>query len=111
MQLRTASVKQRAAQILICTAIGQRVAPTFNKELAMGRGDKEELRWMAERFTVDMLDAVSAARGIARTSLADKVLFDWAVQQAREANAIQRVTRGNPPPADVIGRGTDQFGD
>ena len=42
---------------------------------------------------------------------ADKVLFDWAVQQAREANAIQRVTRGNPHPADVVGRGTDQFGD
>lgn len=77
----------------------------------MGRGDKEELRWMAERFTVDMLDAVSGARGIARTSLADKVLFDWAVQQARESNAIQRVTRGNPHPADVDGRGTDVFGD
>ena len=77
----------------------------------MGRGDKEELRWMAERFTVDMLDAVSGARGIARTSLADKVLFDWAVQQARESNAIQRVTRCNPHPADVDGRGTDVFGD
>lgn len=97
-------------QIVICTAIAQRVAFAFNKELAMGRGDKEELRWMAERFTVDMLDAVSAARGIARTSLADKVLFDWAVQQAREANAIQRVTRGNPVPPEAAGSMSEMDG-
>ena len=73
--------------------------------------DKIELRWESDRFVVSMLDAVSGSRSMSRTSLAEKVLMDWAVRQFREANAIQRVTRGNPHPADVVGRGTDQFGD
>ena len=65
--------------------------------------EKTELRWESDRFVVDMLDAVSGARSMSRTSLAERVLMDWALRQFREANAIQRVTRGNPLPPEAAG--------
>ena len=72
--------------------------------------DKIELRWESDRFVVSMLDAVSGSRSMSRTSLAEKVLMDWAVQQAREANAIQRVTRGNPVPPEAAGSMSEMDG-
>jgi len=72
--------------------------------------DKIELRWESDRFVVSMLDAVSGSRSMSRTSLAEKVLMDWAVRQFREANAIQRVTRGNPVPPEAAGSMSEMDG-
>lgn len=61
-----------------------------------------ELRGECPRQTVDVLDAISAARRISRTELVNQVLGEWARQQLHEASLIHRVTRGNPGVAELF---------
>jgi hypothetical protein len=42
---------------------------------------------------VDLLDAVSMARGLTRTQLVNRILKEWTEEQRCVANMIQRVTR------------------
>lgn len=62
-----------------------------------------ELRQQAPRLVIDVLDAVSQARGLTRTDLVNELLGEWAARQLHEASLIHRVTRGNPDVADLIG--------
>jgi hypothetical protein len=57
-----------------------------------------ELRFKCPTLVVGVLDAVSAARRVERSELANEILQAWADQQMREATAILRVT-GTPFPA------------
>ncbi len=54
-----------------------------------------ELRGMSPRETIDVLDAVSAARRISRNELVNEVLGEWARHKIHEAQAICSVTRSN----------------
>lgn len=72
--------------------------------------EKTELRWESDRFVVDMLDAVSGARSMSRTSLAEAVLKEWAHRQLHEANAIARVMRGNPLLSEAAGNVSESGG-
>lgn len=54
-----------------------------------------ELRGMAPRETVDVLDAVSTARRMSRNELVLEVLCDWVRDQVHVATVIARVTQSN----------------
>ena len=56
-----------------------------------------ELRMQTPRLVVDILDAVSQARRISRTELANRVLDKWARAVLHEMSVVERVTKGNPP--------------
>lgn len=66
--------------------------------------DSVELRGTCPRETVDVLDAVSAARGLSRMQVVNEVLSEWARQQLHVATVLGRVLRGNPALAEAIGR-------
>jgi len=53
-----------------------------------------ELRGMCPRESVDVIDAVSAARRISRTELVNEILGKWCEDQMHVANAICSVMRG-----------------
>lgn len=82
----------------------------FEESMA-GKGEKVELRGMVDREIVDVLDAVSTARRMARNELAELVLREWARGVVHESILIQRVTRGNgsDPESSRNGHGTDGF--
>lgn len=63
-----------------------------------------ELRGMCPRETVDVIDAVSAARRMSRTDLINDILASWVVDRMNESMLIQRVTRGNPRDKEPSGR-------
>lgn len=54
-----------------------------------------ELRGMAPREFIDILDAVSASRRMARIELVNEILGEWCERRVHEAQAICSVTRGN----------------
>lgn len=54
-----------------------------------------ELRGMAPREVVDVLDAVSTARRISRNELVLEVLGAWVSEQVHIATVVHRVMRGN----------------
>lgn len=60
-----------------------------------------ELRGMCPREIVDMLDAVSLARKIARTELVVQVLQAWADQTMHEASSVMAVSGRNPSSAET----------
>lgn len=62
-----------------------------------------ELRAQVPRRLVDMLDAVSIARGCHRTELLVEVLENWHRSRVREATLIQRVMACMALPSDSIG--------
>jgi hypothetical protein len=66
-----------------------------------------ELRGMCPREVVDVLDAVSVAKGLTRTDLVNRILLDWAKRKHHEAMLVHRVTRGNPPAADGPWKATE----
>lgn len=66
-------------------------------------GPVTELRGNCPRLIVDVLDAVSQARGTTRTDLVNELLGEWAEKQLHEASLIHRVTRGNPLVAESFG--------
>jgi hypothetical protein len=81
-------------------------SPTPAASLSRARApgtDPVELRGDCPRITVDILDAVSNARRISRTELVNQILGEWARQQLMESSLIQRVTRGNPEAAELLG--------
>ena len=53
--------------------------------------DDVELRGMMPRKVIDVLDAVSGARRMARNELALEVLQAWANEQVHIARIVQRV--------------------
>jgi hypothetical protein len=54
-----------------------------------------ELRGMCPRETIDVIDAVSAARRISRTELVNEVLGKWAADEVHVAKAICSVVRSH----------------
>lgn len=66
-----------------------------------------ELREEVPRDLVDVIDAVSAARGVSRRQVVMDVLHAWALDRVHEATVIMRVTRGNPPLAETARKGTE----
>lgn len=60
-----------------------------------------ELRGMAPRDLIDVLDAVSVARRISRTELVVEVLRAWANERIHEATVIARVAGINPAPTET----------
>lgn len=54
-----------------------------------------ELRGQAPRLTADVLDAISARRGMTRWDLVLEVLNSYADDRLQEAIAITRVARNN----------------
>lgn len=55
-----------------------------------------ELRGPCPRRVVDMLDAVSTARGLTRTQLVNEVLGQWARRERHVATVVSRVMQSNP---------------
>lgn len=53
-----------------------------------------EIRGMAPRLIVDVLDAISITRRITRWELVNSILNDWADDRMREATAVMRVAGG-----------------
>lgn len=72
-----------------------------------GSGDAIELRGTCPRETVDVLDAVSAARGMSRIQIVNEVLGEWARQQMHVANVLQRVLRRNPAHGESGGKAAE----
>lgn len=66
-----------------------------------------ELREEIPRDLVDVIDAVSAARGTSRRQMVIDVLHAWASERVHEATVIMRVTRGNPPLAESDRKGAE----
>lgn len=64
---------------------------------------KTELRGDCPKDTVDVLDAISHAREISRTDLVNQILGEWCADRVHEASLINRVSRGNPTLADLLG--------
>lgn len=58
--------------------------------------DTTEMRFMAQRLVVDLLDAVSSARRISRAEMANRVLERWAREVMHQQMMVANVTRGNP---------------
>ena len=67
------------------------------------REPSAELRAQVPRRLVDMLDAVSMARGCNRTELLVEVLDQWHRGRLREATLIQRVAGGKALPPESGG--------
>lgn len=67
------------------------------------REPSAELRVQVPRRFVDMLDAVSLARGCHRTELLIEVLDQWHRSRVREATLIQRVVGGKALPTESLG--------
>ena len=63
-----------------------------------------ELRGPCPRETLDIIDAVSMARGLSRMELVNSVLAKYCVDVVREANMVYRVARGNPALRDASGK-------
>jgi len=66
-----------------------------------------ELREEIPRDLIDVIDAVSAARGVSRRQVVMDVLHVWASDRVHEATVIMRVTRGNPPLAENPRKGSE----
>lgn len=64
------------------------------------RADRVELRGMAPRRIVDLLDAISCSRRLSRQDILVQVLSRWADEITREAASIMRVSAGNGSPMD-----------
>lgn len=64
------------------------------------RSDRIELRGMAPRRIVDLLDAVSISRSLSRQDILVQVLSKWADEITREALLIVRVSGANGSPSD-----------
>lgn len=61
---------------------------------------------MVARPLVDVIDAVSVARKMARIELVSEVLQKWADEQCHIASVVQAVTRGNPRCEEAARKGS-----
>ena len=67
-------------------------------------GTTAELRGDVPRSTLDVLDAVSIARGYpSRMALVNEILGNWADKVVHESSLVQRVIAGNPHAAEPRG--------
>jgi hypothetical protein len=55
--------------------------------------DVVELRGLAPRKTVDVLDAVALARKVSRTDIVNEVLAEWAADRVHESKLVLRVIK------------------
>lgn len=55
--------------------------------------DVVELRGLAPRKTVDVLDAVALARKVSRTDIVNEVLAEWAAARIHESKLVLRCTK------------------
>lgn len=70
--------------------------------MAAGSGEPlVELRGMAPRRLVSILEAISSCRRQARNDLVVEILSEWAAAREHEAMLLQRVLRGNPPSTEL----------
>lgn len=57
--------------------------------------DFVELRGMAKRRTVDVLDAVALSRKVSRTEIVNEILNEWAVARIHESTLVLRCTKSD----------------
>jgi len=62
--------------------------------------DLIDLRGPCPKETIDVLDAISLARGLTRTQLVNEVLGEWARIRLHEMSVMSRVLRRNPDDAE-----------
>lgn len=76
-----------------------------SEELLLSRnGEKHtELRGACPISTVLILDSISAMEGLSRTDLVNRILGEWARNEAHRVNVVARVLRGNPEAAEALG--------
>ena len=65
--------------------------------------DQVELRGLAPRHTVEVLDAIALSRKCSRMEVVNSVLAEWAEARVHEATLVLRVTRTNGSGPDVGG--------
>lgn len=58
-----------------------------------------ELRGMAPRWIIDVLDAVANARKSSRQEVVVRVLQEWAERRLHESTLVVRCTQGNGRPS------------
>jgi len=58
--------------------------------------EQKELRQLTPSDLLNFLDGAALARNMERSKLINKVLMQWAEQEAHRSNVLQRVARGNP---------------
>jgi len=64
--------------------------------------DTAELRGQTPRYILDVLDAVSIARGMRdRMQLVNKILGEWADKVLHETSLVQRIAQRNPSGSDT----------
>ena len=66
--------------------------------------DLVELRGMCQRETIDIIDAVSLARGKSRIDQVNEILAEWCVKKVHESTLVYRAARGNPALVDADGK-------
>ena len=72
-----------------------------NENISFARGiDTVELRGDSPRAVINVLDAVSMARGVTRMSLVNEILSEWASNKLHESTLIQRLKLENPQAAE-----------
>ena len=77
------------------------VEPLASRRIAAA-DDTTELRQQVPNWILAIADAV-AKDGKPRPNVIVEVLGDWALGKWHEAQRIQAVTRGNPPPVEGTG--------
>ncbi len=76
-----------------------------NENISFARGiDTTELRGDCPRSIVNVLDAVSIARGISRNALVNEVLGNFVSNKVHEASLINRLASEYPHDADEVTR-------
>lgn len=66
--------------------------------------DVVELRGLAPRKTVDVLDAVALARNVSRTDIVNEVLAEWAAARVHESRLVLRCTKRDGCPKESEGK-------
>lgn len=67
--------------------------------------DLVELRGLAPRKVVDVLDAVALARKVSRTDIVNEVLAEWAAARVHESVLVLRCTKGEGSVKETTGSG------
>lgn len=69
--------------------------------------EQKELRQLSNANLLDFLDAAALARNMERAKLINKVLGQWAANEAHRANVLQRAAKGNPLLSESSAPATD----
>lgn len=60
---------------------------------SMASSETAEVRGPCAKDTVDVLDAISMARGLTRMQLVNEILGEWARMRRHELNVVSKVLR------------------